>query len=636
MRRSRLRFSLILIAVLLLGTALRFYRLDAQSFWNDEGNTARLIERPIRLIVEGAAGDIHPPGYYLLMAAWRVGVGHSEFALRAFSAFAGVLMIAVAAALGNLAGKRPVATGAAFLTAIHPLAVYYSQEARMYALLGLLSVLTLLTTARLARRLLALPAARASFGGALWRDAAIAVLCIATGLYTQYFFGLVVLVINLVFLASWLAASPRVWRVWIPWLTAQVAGGLLFLPWLPNVFRAASWRPPDLNTGEALRDLSRGLLVGITSSAPPGYGVWAAVLLLLILGFRTRPRLRFAKWLCTGAAILPALALLALNVYRPAYLKFLLASVAPLAVTLALPLGGKSPPARHTFRSWLVRGLGFLAILALLPVQAHALRNLYFDPAFARSDYRGIAAQIASEADPQTAVILSAPNQWEVFTYYFAGDNVFPAPYHPTEERAVAWFDEVLALELAQLYAVFWGDGESDPHRRIEFQLAQRAYPARDLWVGDVRVVSYGMAALPAMPEHTVAAVWDSQFMLDGYAIGGQRFAPGTIVPVSLFWRAGVAGDARCKVFVHLLDATGALVAQHDAEPVAGFRPTTTWQSGETVVDRHGVLIPETLPGGEYTLSIGMYLFSGERLPVVVQEMPVGDVVPLAVLTITR
>ncbi|MCU0520357.1 MAG: hypothetical protein MUF84_06680, partial [Anaerolineae bacterium] len=78
MHRFALRAPLLLI--LLLASCLRFYNLGTQSFWNDEGNTARLVERPIRLIIDGAAGDIHPPGYYLLLHGWRAIAGESEYA----------------------------------------------------------------------------------------------------------------------------------------------------------------------------------------------------------------------------------------------------------------------------------------------------------------------------------------------------------------------------------------------------------------------------------------------------------------------------------------------------------------------------------------------------------------------------
>ena len=124
-----------LLSILILAAFLRFYRIEAQSFWNDEGNSARLAERTANLIISGAAGDIHPPGYYLLLAGWRLIVGQSEFALRGLSAFAGILLVAFVYRLGYQYFSGPAAEsaaiGAAFFAAIHPALIYYSQEARM-------------------------------------------------------------------------------------------------------------------------------------------------------------------------------------------------------------------------------------------------------------------------------------------------------------------------------------------------------------------------------------------------------------------------------------------------------------------------------------------------------------------------
>ncbi len=91
----------LLLAVLLLAFGLRFHKLEAQSFWNDEGNSARLSERAIPLIIEGTASDIHPPFYYLILRGWRELVGETEFGLRSFSAFVGVGTVAVTLALGK-------------------------------------------------------------------------------------------------------------------------------------------------------------------------------------------------------------------------------------------------------------------------------------------------------------------------------------------------------------------------------------------------------------------------------------------------------------------------------------------------------------------------------------------------------
>ncbi len=77
-QQSKIRNLIILLFILALAAFLRFYLLDGQSFWNDEGNSARIAERSLQLITEGAAGDIHPPLYYYLLHFWRGVFGSSE------------------------------------------------------------------------------------------------------------------------------------------------------------------------------------------------------------------------------------------------------------------------------------------------------------------------------------------------------------------------------------------------------------------------------------------------------------------------------------------------------------------------------------------------------------------------------
>jgi hypothetical protein len=70
------------------------------------------------------------------------------------------------------------------------------------------------------------------------------------------------------------------------------------------------------------------------------------------------------------------------------------------------------------------------------------------------------------------------------------------------------------------------------------------------------------------------------------------RPAGGEAMEVKLWWTAasGAAGD--WIVFVHLLDADGQLVAQHDGVPGVGFRPVSSWGTGEVVADAHWLKIP--------------------------------------------
>ncbi len=617
--QKKFRYRLVLIALLLLGAGLRFGGLNAQSFWSDEGNSARLVERALPLIVEGAAGDIHPPGYYLLLHAWWRIAGGSEVALRSFSAFCGVLTVALAAALGQRLGGRVSKAIAALLAALHPLAVYYSQEARMYALLGLVAAMTLLLAYRVVRT-----------RGAPRAGLALT-LSLVLGLYTHYAYAFVLPAINLPFLVCWLAQRRRRrWHTLGVWVAAHGLAGLAFLPWLPNVRKLTSWSPPDLNTGHALIEMGRTLLTGVTL---PGEAlsvtlpVVASALLLLAL---LRPsRTPFLKWGAVTLVVLPPALIVGLGVYREAYLKFLMVSSAPLTALVALTWRPVDPRERELLRY--LPGLGALLTVLLLPAQARALHHLYTNSTYTRDDYRRIAAEIAAAAEPGDAVFLSAPNQWEVFTYYYRGPlPVYPAIYHPTPEEADVWINELRAKNHRQLFVLYWGERESDPHARLERRLATDAYKADERWVTRVRVARYGMAPLPTSPDVRRSLQLGDAIAFEGYSVVGGPFAPGDIVPLTLFWHAPAAPSWQYKVFVHLLNAQGELVSQNDVEPQAGFRPTNRWEAGARIVDRYGVLLPKDLPAGTYTLEAGMYNpQNGTRLPVQEAGEVIGDAIPL-------
>jgi hypothetical protein len=82
-----------------------------------------------------------------------------------------------------------------------------------------------------------------------------------------------------------------------------------------------------------------------------------------------------------------------------------------------------------------------------------------------------------------------------------------------------------------------------------------------------------------------------------------------------LHWAAERTPFAEYSVFVHLLNAEGTLVAQHDGPPGAGYASTTTWQAGQEIADHHSLLLPADLATGDYTLVVGLYdPMTGERL----------------------
>jgi mannosyltransferase len=669
---KRYTSCILLLAILLIAAALRFYRLDAQSFWNDEGNSARIAERTLDLILEGTASDIHPPAYYLLLHYWRALFGESEFALRSLSAVAGVALVVLTYLLGRHLFGETAGLTAAFLGTLSPFAVYYSQEARMYALLAVLSAAS---TYLLIRLLASDTGQKPGFFRKTWFLAYV--LTSAAGLYTQYAFPFVLLVHNGVFGLWWLVTARRSthrWRWMAAWAGAQAAVVALYLPWLPTAFRsvtgwASAGRAYEL--GPALVDVLRVLSVGITLPVEEATAALAGAGLLLLVGLwpvlpvpsaaRGSPaeglrRTDHAGWLGIATAVLylllPIALIFAFDLYKPAWLKFLVVVLPPFHLLLARGIEGliqvargESQEARNKPRlgipllrpmsRFLLLAFCFLILGTYLAAAFSSLRNLYFNPAYARDDYRQLAADVASLARPGDGIILNAPNQWEVFTYYYPDRDVHPAPYRPSLAGVEA-FVTPLAERYRRLFVLYWGDAESDPQRLIEAWLAAHAYKAGDRWYGRVHLATYGVASLPEEPAIALDARFGEAIRLRGYTLAGDRFAPGDILPVTLFWEAQASIAERYKATVQLLDGAGQLVAQRDTEPGGGLSLTINWKPAQVLADRYGILLPLDLSPGRYTLIVGLYpIANGERLPVALNGEPVGDHLPVGSVQVT-
>jgi hypothetical protein len=106
---------------------------------------------------------------------------------------------------------------------------------------------------------------------------------------------------------------------------------------------------------------------------------------------------------------------------------------------------------------------------------------------------------------------------------------------------------------------------------------------------------------------------------LTGYDLREAVRAPGSPLDVTLHWYALETPDRNYHSFVHLLDADGAIVAQHDSPPGEGEQPTLGWLPGEYLTDLHPLQLPTDLPDGTYRLGVGLYdpatgLRLGERV----------------------
>jgi mannosyltransferase len=129
--------------VLLAGAALRFATLDTQSLWYDEAVTAHLLRMDLGAMLRAIPdSESTPPLYYVLAWLWTHVCGTGEAGLRSLSALFGTATIAAGWALGRRLGGARAGLAAAALIAFNPMLIWFSQEARGYALLALLGILS--------------------------------------------------------------------------------------------------------------------------------------------------------------------------------------------------------------------------------------------------------------------------------------------------------------------------------------------------------------------------------------------------------------------------------------------------------------------------------------------------------------
>jgi 4-amino-4-deoxy-L-arabinose transferase-like glycosyltransferase len=409
---------LILVALIAAGAVLRFATLSNQSFWLDEAiaiNSARLDFSGLFDSLAHTEGN--PPLYFLLLDGWMRLFGTSEAAVRSLSALFGTAAIPLAYAIGRRLATPRIGLVAAALVAFNPLLVWFSQEARPYALLVLLSGLSFLFFAEALER----PRGRVLAGWAAASGLALA---------THYF-------------AALLIAPEVVWlfvRVRPRMQLVPALAGLAIVPLalIPLVATQGQLQDYSFVKGEALvtrvvAQVPKQWLVGYDAPAETAVVVACAVLVVaaaaLALGWADG-RERRALWLGGGAGVAALAVALVLALAGGDYYlsRYLLAALLPLALVPAVGMG-----ARRSGRL----GIGMAAVLCALSV--FVVVSVDARPELQRDDWRGIARTLGPPTGGARALVVSPINGSIPLGLYLPGLSKLTSAGAPvTEIDAVA------------------------------------------------------------------------------------------------------------------------------------------------------------------------------------------------------
>lgn len=280
----------VLAAILLAATALRVWEAGRAPMWFDEIYTTWAARGGFAHVLATLAGDVHPPLHTLLVAAWVAIGGESTPWLRSLSLLFGIATIFVVFLLGRAMFGRTAGFVAAAMLALHPVHVYFSQEARVYALFWL----ELLAAWWLGWRWLADGRARHGAGY---------VVAAVLALYTHYLSGLLIAFAAAGGLVlAWTGPGGR--RRALAWIGLHLAVAALFLPQVP-VFLAQNARlSADHWSGPAnardLRDWLRHASGGGWYLVPS----FAALVALAFARPASRRPAAFLLWLGFGPVLL--------------------------------------------------------------------------------------------------------------------------------------------------------------------------------------------------------------------------------------------------------------------------------------------------------------------------------------------
>jgi 4-amino-4-deoxy-L-arabinose transferase-like glycosyltransferase len=213
------REAICLCAIVLLALLLRSYELERWDVWVDEANGILTAKEGFAGILDRLKRDSSPPLYYFLLHGWMGLFGDGPIAVRSMSVVASLGLVALVYVIGAREISQRAGAWAAFLVAISPSQIFFSQQARMYTLLPLFALLAWWFLIRTLR------------GGGT-RSFAICMLATSLALYTHNFAVYVPLVLAVLVLLS----GQFFRRFWL-WGLAVVIQVLVYAPWLPSFLK---------------------------------------------------------------------------------------------------------------------------------------------------------------------------------------------------------------------------------------------------------------------------------------------------------------------------------------------------------------------------------------------------------------
>ncbi|MGQ9502212.1 MAG: glycosyltransferase family 39 protein [Anaerolineae bacterium] len=622
-----------------LAFAIRAQNLTYHSFWFDEAMSVHWARSEVSRILQVSMNlveDRLPPLYYLLLHGWRLVFGDSEMAFRLPSVLLGVLLVAVMYRLVQSLFGRQVALLSSALIALNPFLVWYSQEARMYALAAFVAACA---TWYFASALRAFEGGRASVLHWIAYSA-----CVVIGLYTHLYTAFSVPAHGMYLLLT----QSRFSRIWLYFLGSLIVVALLVSPLALAALRVSGEAGPGdplEGIAERLWTLLRAFTIWKAALAYPWADVIAAIMgLLAFVGLISIDTPLYGRPKNLGMA-LPAMrlfiALLLLTPLAVASLlllrnrlaffgeRYFIVIVPWLLVLIALGATqlGNLVRVQPAMQWRLVRGscVALPLILSLVPLPGQ------WSPPARKESWREIAAYLAAYSHSDEAILIHPDWVRYPLQYYLRGGGQTYAVFSSVEAHSDL---DAPLLAISMRHPVVWLVEShvelADPQRRVNMWLAERYPLATELYPPGLAVRAYvpGYRA-SRLPDsaHPISVIFQGCVHLVGYFVPDSQVRatdelfhpPSGWIHVVTYWHRDKPCEQNYIPFVHMVDGAGQVWGASLKRDQSAFHlyPATHWRADEVVRADFDVNLNPVTPLGEYTLVVGLRDSTGEQVPLV-------------------
>ncbi|CAH5136764.1 glycosyltransferase family 39 protein [Serratia marcescens] len=394
------------LAIVAFSAIVRFISLTDRYFWCDEASSVLTSRYDVGALLYHASFDVHPPLYYLLLHAWMVLFGDGIMAARSLSLVFGVATVALAMRFTRWLANERAALIAGWLMAIMPMAVRYSQEARMYALMGMLAIAAAMVLAKWLKT----PDNR--------RYLALYALLMTLSFYTHYFTIFTLIAHWLVVLALSCRREGVRYIKQPAWWLANVAIGVAYIPWLLVLFNLLAhiaelrvggdvgWIP-QVSWGD-LPAMYWRFLTGHDGSNYPTAILWllpAMFIALCALLLKRRAMPRTFSLLLLGGILIPVTLVFAISWRTPLFVdRYLYSAALGIPLVLGVLIAGTKSR---------VRGISLLLFFSLL--FGCGVRNDY---PVEKDEFKVMVHYINSHYQPNDAVVVSNMFNYLSYVYY--------------------------------------------------------------------------------------------------------------------------------------------------------------------------------------------------------------------------